>query len=208
MINKEKSKCCGQLICTPLCPKFPAPKSEECENCKDHPDGDYGQCGECHRMIARFAEPKSEEVKAMCKDCELKFTTWLSDSTECPECEGQMLFFDCLHPLSPKEESKEKEGLGDIADNIRGIITKNSLSISGKVNGKYYHEVEFVLLWETLLEYFKQELAQSHQDLKDELVREINEIETNWDANNKEHDFTREGFYLGLAKVINIIKQK
>ena len=51
---------------------------------------------------------------------------------------------------TPKIKSEE-----EIADDIRGIITKCSLSITGKVNGLYYHEVEFVILWETLAEYFR-----------------------------------------------------
>jgi len=46
-----------------------------------------------------------EESKAVCLECGLKFTTWISESKKCPECEGQMAFFDYL----PKEVSVDEE---------------------------------------------------------------------------------------------------
>src|SRR3990167_5581830 len=39
-------------------------------------------------------EPKN--IIAFCPNCGIDFTEWLSDSKECPECEGRMVFKDLL----------------------------------------------------------------------------------------------------------------
>ena len=48
---------------------------------------------------------KQKQPKAICKECKTEYTDWLSDSIECPECEGEMIF---LH-TQPKEENSKCE---------------------------------------------------------------------------------------------------
>jgi len=33
---------------------------------------------------------------AFCQDCKAEFTEWISDTKECPECEGKIVFKDIL----------------------------------------------------------------------------------------------------------------
>ncbi len=80
-------------------------------------------------------QPTEKEEVAICRDCHAKFTDWLSDSRECPECEGVMLFLDYLgkesntlgttmeedlkirfHAFSIKMAEKERDGELDYRD--------------------------------------------------------------------------------------------
>jgi hypothetical protein len=52
-----------------------------------------------------------KRVIAFCNECGANFTEWISDSTECPECEGQMVIKSILdeYPLNTFHGETKKE---------------------------------------------------------------------------------------------------
>ena len=48
-------------------------------------------------------EGKKPIIVAQCSNCMLEFTTWMSDSNECPECEGKVNFMNTHETESKKE---------------------------------------------------------------------------------------------------------
>jgi len=50
---------------------------------------------------------ENKEPIAICRECKAEFTTWISDSKQCPSCEGEMMFFDTLSTPVLEEENGE-----------------------------------------------------------------------------------------------------
>lgn len=91
--------------------------------------------------------------------------------------------------------NKVTKSWAEVEDYIRGIITRCSLSISVRTNGKYYHEIEFVLLWTTLSDYFKSVIEEERKQAETEL---LNGLLTHADKKIEDVNFNRHWFRLHI----------
>jgi hypothetical protein len=100
---------------------------------------------------------KSKEIKAFCPECGNKYTTWISDSEECPNCEGQIVF-------SPKiKEREEPAYIGGIGDH-RDAPTKER------------EEDKFVVV-PAKQNYLNVSIKEYEQMKKDGILMKVKEIE-------------------------------
>jgi len=72
-------------------------------------EGGKATCCDCNPHEDCGDSPTPDTEVAQCLNCHLKFTEWLSDSKECPECEGKVVFFDCLSPTPDTIEEADPQ---------------------------------------------------------------------------------------------------
>lgn len=86
--SKEKCKCV----------QFPNSNLYDVSNCK------------LHNTFTKVKEAKQVGEKvAICLDCHTAYYEWLSESNQCPACEGRIAVYDCLKRVTPKVATSEKE---------------------------------------------------------------------------------------------------
>jgi len=151
-----------------------------------------GKCEICILEIKQSAIKKIEEltgekiteseesIKAICNECGRRFHTWLSDSNECPECEGQMMFFDTLEPI----EDWWQEEFNRVFHNNRLVAPENK---------------------SILRNFISSLLSSQSSKIRQEMVMEIDKLKKNNNDRELLRELHNEGYNTAIKHAINII---
>ena len=166
MCNQEKTTRfwakgeCRNRCCLCHKPSVEVSKHICCDGECNHDDC----CGKVEANCPNF-EPQSiplerdeRDIKAMCRECKREFTTWLSDSNECPECEGEMMFFDYLPTPNLTSESTEME--------------EWEIEFEEMVHAKG----QFIVSSRVVKSFIKSLLSSQSSKIKQEMIKEIQDL--------------------------------
>lgn len=132
--------------------------------------------------------PSNDLAVAVCKNCKIRFTTWIGGDNNCPECEGVVIF-----PIQSKDDLEGENYKKKFNDMFPHLYVRNNPS------GGY-----FEIAPELIPNFISQEVSRGQREVIEKAVEEIEKLRMPYQ--DTEQDISRGNANAMLNKVIIIFK--